>query len=233
MKREPENTLPQQVAVTKFVYKGLRGVRRVRPVQDSVIDAQIARLVKKFECADAAELLSSVDEYETLDQMKDDLRRAKEIQYAQMEESALQDRLLAQAAEAMELELPMQQLSARADQALQAEEKAYLVQHTTLDAYLAMLKKSREEYKAALLAKECLAFRKAVLIEQVAKVERIAITPQEIAAEYQDIANHRGTDLSVAKKGLTEQTVAHALTVRKVRALLVEHAEIATTTLQN
>lgn len=228
MEQTKKNVSPQEAVVTKLVYKGLAGVRHTRAVKESVIEAQIDRLVKKYGCADAAELVASVDGYETLADMKADLQQAKALQYAAQEENALQDRLMAQAAQQMELALPMDDMYIRAERAFNEIERGYRKQKTTLEAYLEMVKKPLRTYKEELVEKECMAFRTEVLIHQVATAEQITVSQAEIDGEYQAIAEGRGCTAEDAKRGLTEQTVAHALTVRKVRALLVQYAEITT-----
>ncbi len=226
MQTNQQDLQPKEVVVTKLEYKGLQGVRYLRDVKESVIDAQIERLMKKFECDTPQALVESVEGYDTLEQMKEDLRVAKRLQYAAIEEDALQERLVTEAATQMELELPVREIYTRAEQTFIEAERMYVKQKTSLEAYLTLTKQTLQEYKEDLVAKESLKFRKAVLMYQVAQAEQVMVSAQEIAAEYQRIASHRNTTVEQAKRGLTEQTVAHALTVRKVRALLVSCAQI-------
>lgn len=216
-----------EVTVTKLIYKGIQGVLHQKEVAESVIDAQIVRLVKKFECESPEQLVQRVEGYETLEEMKAELRAAKAAQYATLELTALEERLLTAAAQQMELELPTGYLTEKMLEEVQAQEKACTLQRITLDTFLKTLHKTREQYERELFAKEELSFRKEVCLAGIAKEENIQITAEEIAAEYQSIAAVRGTSLEEAKRGLTEKTVAHALTVRKARALLVQYAEVS------
>lgn len=224
MEQKMKDISPQEVVVTQMEYKGLPGELRQRDVKESVIDAQIARLVRQFGCESAQDLVQMVSGYDSLEEMKAELRQAKMWQYAQIEQVALQDRLLDEAAMRMELELPVPQLQRRADVAYQAEVNACIDRYTNITDHLAALGKSLLSFRKELLAKEDLEFRKAVLIYQVAQKENIVISAQDIEDEYHTIAAGRGVPVEEAMRGLTAQSVAYALTVRKVRALLVEYA---------
>lgn len=224
MEQNKKDISPQEVVVTVMEYKGIPGQLHQREVKDSVIDAQVERLAKQFGCANVQDLVRMVSGYGSLEEMKAELRQAKMWQYAQIEQVALQDRLLNEAAMRMELELPVPQLQRRADVAYQAEVNACIDRYTNITDHLAALGKTLLSFRKELLAKEDLEFRKAVLIYQVAQKENIVISAQDIEDEYHSIAASRGVEVKDVMRGLTEQSVAYSLTVRKVRTLLVEHA---------
>ncbi len=224
METKTKDISPQEVVVTMLEYKGIPGALHQREVKDSVIDAQIERLARQFGCASVQDLVKMVSGYHSLDEMRAELRQSKAWQYEQIEQIALQDRLLDEAAKRMELELPVPQLQRRADVAYQAEVNACIDRYTNITDHLAALGKSLLSFRKELLAKEDLEFRKTVLIYQVAQKEKIVTSAQEIEDEYYSIAAGRGVEVEEVMRGLTEQSVVYALTVRKVRALLLEHA---------
>ncbi len=228
MQQNKNTVLQTQIVVTKLEYKGLVGVRRQRSVKESVIDAQVARLIKKYDCENEAALVALVDGYTSAAQMRADLRQAKVLQYAAIEETALQERLLEQVACKMQADIPQALIDQKVQAAFVQAQEGYRAQGTTLDAYLALIKQTVEAFRAELVQKETLAVRKEIALREIASAEQVQITPEEVQVEYQAIADHRGTDLAQAKKGLTEPTVVYALTVRKVKSLLVQYAQVTT-----
>ena len=170
------------------------------------------------------EFAKDVSEFDTLDELKADIR-AKALEQAQKQsDSAFENACVEKAAENTSVEMPSALVEAELDN--QMERFAYQLQ---MSGY------SVEQYAKMMggdLATMRNAFRPAaekqakinVTLEKIAEVEGIAITDEDLNAEYEALAAQYELELDKVKGMVPAEEITNSLKVRKAVKVIVDNA---------
>ena len=170
------------------------------------------------------EFAKDVSEFDTLDELKADIR-AKALEQAQKQsDSAFENACIEKAAENTTVEMPAALIEAELDN--QMERFAYQLQ---MSGY------SVEQYAKMMggdLATMRNAFRPAaekqakinVTLEKIAEVEGIAITDEDMNAEYEALAAQYQLELDKVKGMVPADEITNSLKVRKAVKVIVDNA---------
>jgi trigger factor len=170
------------------------------------------------------EFAKDVSEFDTLDELKADIR-AKALEQAQKQsDSAFENACVEKAAENTSVDMPSALVEAELDN--QMERFAYQLQ---MSGY------SVEQYAKMMggdLATMRNAFRPAaekqakinVTLEKIAEVEGIAITDEDLNAEYEALAAQYELELDKVKGMVPADEITNSLKVRKAVKVIVDNA---------
>jgi trigger factor len=170
------------------------------------------------------EFAKDVSEFDTLDELKADIR-AKALEQAQKQsDSAFENACVEKAAENTSVDMPSALVEAELDN--QMERFAYQLQ---MSGY------SVEQYAKMMggdLATMRNAFRPAaekqakinVTLEKIAEVEGIAITDEDMNAEYEALAAQYELELDKVKGMVPADEITNSLKVRKAVKVIVDNA---------
>ena len=170
------------------------------------------------------EFAKDVSEFDTLDELKADIR-AKALEQAQKNaDSAFENACVEKAAENTTVEMPNALIEAELDN--QMERFGYQLQ---MSGY------SMEQYAKMMggdLATMRNAFRPAaekqakinVTLEKIGEVEEIAITDEDINAEYESLASQYQLELDKVKGMVPAEEITASLKVRKAIKVIVDSA---------
>ena len=170
------------------------------------------------------EFAKDVSEFDTLDELKADIR-AKALEQAQKQsDSAFENACVEKAAENTSVDMPSALVEAELDN--QMERFAYQLQ---MSGY------SVEQYAKMMggdLATMRNAFRPAaekqakinVTLEKIAEVEGIAITDEDLNAEYEALAAQYELELDKVKGMVPAEEITNSLKVRKAVEVIVDNA---------
>ena len=170
------------------------------------------------------EFAKDVSEFDTLDELKADIR-AKALEQAQKQsDSAFENACVEKAAENTSVDMPSVLVEAELDN--QMERFAYQLQ---MSGY------SVEQYAKMMggdLATMRNAFRPAaekqakinVTLEKIAEVEGIAITDEDLNAEYEALAAQYELELDKVKGMVPADEITNSLKVRKAVKVIVDNA---------
>ena len=170
------------------------------------------------------EFAKDVSEFDTLDELKADIR-AKALEQAQKQsDSAFENACVEKAAENTSVDMPSALVEAELDN--QMERFAYQLQ---MSGY------SVEQYAKMMggdLATMRNAFRPAaekqakinVTLEKIAEVEGIAITDEDLNAEYEALAAQYELELDKVKGMVPAEEITNSLKVRKAVKVIVDNA---------
>ena len=170
------------------------------------------------------EFAKDVSEFDTLDELKADIR-AKALEQAQKNaDSAFENACVEKAAENATVEMPNALIEAELDN--QMERFGYQLQ---MSGY------SMEQYAKMMggdLATMRNAFRPAaekqakinVTLEKIGEVENIAVTEEDINAEYESLAAQYQLELDKVKGMVPAEEITSSLKVRKAIKVIVDNA---------
>ena len=170
------------------------------------------------------EFAKDVSEFDTLDELKADIR-AKALEQAQKNaDSAFENACVEKAAENTTVEMPNALIEAELDN--QMERFGYQLQ---MSGY------SMEQYAKMMggdLATMRNAFRPAaekqakinVTLEKIGEVEEIAVTDEDINAEYESLASQYQLELDKVKGMVPAEEITASLKVRKAIKVIVDNA---------
>jgi len=170
------------------------------------------------------EFAKDVSEFDTLDELKADIR-AKALEQAQKNaDSAFENACVEKAAENTTVEMPNALIEAELDN--QMERFGYQLQ---MSGY------SMEQYAKMMggdLATMRNAFRPAaekqakinVTLEKIGEVEEIAVTDEDINAEYETLAAQYQLELDKVKGMVPAEEITSSLKVRKAIKVIVDNA---------
>ncbi len=196
-------------------------------------DVTMSVLVKEAKAKVLPELnddfAAEESEFDTLEELRADVRSRLEEMATQQNASELETRVLTEFLEQAEVPLP---------QAMVAEELQYRIARLQerlqqaqlqLDRYLEITGSTREQLQADLEAQSQRAVRAQLVLETVAAAEGLEATQEEVDTEIVRYAERLGQDLDQVRTLFTgpRAEVVHGDILRsKALALMVEHAEL-------
>lgn len=135
---------------------------------------------------------------------------------------AYADALVQQVIDSMEVEIPDRMVQSQLDGLMRDMEQQLAAQGATMDAYLEMAGMTREDLRkqAETSARSAVAFELAMT--EVARLEKIQITEEELAEKYTQMAALYGMDVAQLKQNLPIERLTHDLRLARARAIVVD-----------
>lgn len=176
------------------------------------------------------EFAADTTEFETLDELKADIRANLEKQAENMAENQLREELVNKIADAADFETPNAMVEDQLDRMMQDLNYQLMSQGLQMEMLLEItgkdlngLKEERREDAEKLV-------RGTLVLDEIAKLENIEASEEDVDAEIAKIAEMYQMEVEEMKKGLRPEDledIAGQLKVRKTIDFLVENATIA------
>ena len=168
------------------------------------------------------EFAKDVSEFDTLDEYKESIRKDIQEKHAKTAEDNYHNLLLRKAAENMTVELPDAMVNRRVNEIVRDLARRCAAQGMTLERYFQMMGMDERTYRGFVRASAANDLRMEVLLEKVAEVENIAVTAEEIEAEYKTAAEQYEVELEEIKENVPEDAIERDLKMRKARDLICD-----------
>ena len=138
------------------------------------------------------EFAKDVSEFDTLEELKADIKKKKEEQNELRSKNELQESAVKAVAESSEMEIPSGMIEAEIDGIIQDMNNRLAYQGITLEQYLPMLGKTMEDYRKENEepAKESIKMR--LVLEAVSKEAKIEVDEKEMAEKIKELATAYG-----------------------------------------
>ncbi len=165
-----------------------------------------------------------VSEFDTLDELKADIR-AKALEEAEKKaQSAFEQACVDKAAENTEVEMPKALVEVELDS--QMERFAYQLQMSgySVEAYAKMMGGDMNTMRNAFRPAAEKQAKVNVTLTKIIETEGISVTEEEIAAEYEAMAKQYELDLDKIKDMVPENEIKSSLETRKAVKLIVDSA---------
>ena len=180
------------------------------------------------------EFAKDVSEFETLEELKEQIRKDLAERKAEERKQYLQDQALQLATENAEIDVPQAMIEHEIDHMVQEYSQQLRLQGLTLEQYLEITNTTNEQLRENFRETAEKRVRQSLVLEAVAKQENIEVTEEEIEAELQKWADQFQRSLEEIKE-LFEQnnsteTLANSIRIRKTLEFLVEKSELTPVT---
>ena len=170
------------------------------------------------------EFAKDVSEFETLEELKADIR-AKALEQAEKQlQSAFENAAVEMAAENTTVEMPKALVEAELD--TQMERFAYQLQMSgySMDQYAKMMGGDLNTMRNAFRPAAEKQAKVSVTLEKIVEVEGLAVTDEEIEAEFETLAKQYELEVSRVKEMVPMNELTESLKVRKATKVIVDSA---------
>jgi trigger factor len=141
------------------------------------------------------DLAMMVGDYETLDDLREDVQARLETEASQKAESEYLDKVLDAFVEAAtQIEYPSQAIDRETDFSLNQMERNLAGSGLQLDSYLSMVGKTRETYKHELRPAAEARLQRRLVLSEIGEREGLTVDPEEIEAELERMAEMMGPE---------------------------------------
>ena len=170
------------------------------------------------------ELAKDISEFDTLEELRADLRKQiegrKEDEASRAFESALMEKIV----EAAKVEIPAAMTEEEVENELQNFDYQLRTQGMSLEQYSKMLGGDLSDFKNSIRPSAEKQVRLRVVLNAIAEAEGLEATEEDLNAEYAKLAEQYKMDVEKLKTIVPEQEISTDLKVRKARDLVIAQA---------
>jgi len=170
------------------------------------------------------EFAKDVSEFETLEELKADIR-AKALENAEKQlQSAFENAAVEKAAENTTVEMPKALIESELD--TQMERFAYQLQMSgySMEQYAQMMGGDLNTIRSAFRPQAEKQAKVSVTLEKIVEVEGLTVTDEEIEAEFETLAKQYELEVSKIKEMVPMNELTESLKVRKATKVIVDSA---------
>lgn len=168
------------------------------------------------------------DEVETLEQLKDKIRKRLEEMKKNEAEAALRDAVVEKAAENAEIDIPEVMVKNETDRMLREFDQRLQMQGLNLELYYQLSGQDEAALREQMKEDAEKRVRVALTLEAIAKAENIEVTEEEVNEELEKMAKAYNLEVEKLKELLGNlDGVKEDLKWRKTIDFLVEHSKVA------
>ena len=176
------------------------------------------------------EFAADTTEFNTLDELKADLRTKLEEEAKNRAEAEMRNSLVEKVSEATELEVPEAMIEAQLDNMMMELNYQLQYQGLQLQQLLEMTGRTIEELKAERREEATKLVKSSLILEAIAKAENVEVSEEEIEAELAKMAQMYNMEVEKIKSAMRPadlEDIKGQLTIRKTIDLLVDNSKLA------
>lgn len=170
------------------------------------------------------EFAKDVSEFDTLDELKADLKKQISEKKAEDAKRDMENQLLEQICENMEVEIPECMFTKRQDEMVQDYSYRLRSQGLDLDTYLKYLGQDMDSFKETFKDGAEKQVKVAIALRAIIEAENIEATEEDINAEAENIGAQYGMDAEQVKKVLAAEQIADDVKRNKAVDIIVDSA---------
>lgn len=173
------------------------------------------------------EFAKDVSEFDTLDELKSDLKKQLDEKKAEEAKTDFENKLMEKVVENMECEIPECMFDNKTEDLLRDYSYRLQMQGIDLDTYLSYLGQDKDTFKQQFRAGAEAQVKTAIALEAIVDAEKIEATDDEIEAEVNKLAEQYGMEAEQIKKAVTNDQLAADIKTRKALDFVVASAKKA------
>ena len=179
------------------------------------------------------EFAKDVSEFDTLKDYKASIKKDLTAQKKAAAENSFRNAVLTKAVENMTVEIPAAMIDERVNSVIQDYARNCAMQGLTLQQYFSMMGADEATFRSYIRPNAENQVRGDLLLEKVAEVENIQVTPEEIEEEYAQAAKAYNMEIDRIKASVDAELIERDLKMKKAADLIaasgvaVEKAEKA------
>ncbi|MFY9720541.1 MAG: trigger factor [Candidatus Cybelea sp.] len=165
---------------------------------------------------------------QTVDELRADLRRRLDAVATARSRRLVGNAVLEQLLAAHDFALPESMVETELDRIMEDAAGAAVTSGSTFDEYLQRIGKSEAELRAGHRPDAQSRVKTTILVEQIAKAEKIVATPADIAAELEVLSRRYGQPVARIRKALGNNLLSlmEGIVRTKTLDLLIDNAEV-------
>ena len=174
------------------------------------------------------EFAKDVSEFDTLEELKKDIKEKLEKENAQKQKYETEDAVIKAVCENIKVEIPSGMIENETEDMLKNVENKLAYQGLKLEQYLQMMGKTAEEVKKEYEPQAIEAIKSRLMLEAVIKAEKIEATEEEIVEKMKEMAKNYGKadDEEFLKNENVRKYIKNGLESEKALEFLVKNAKM-------
>ncbi|MTV48671.1 trigger factor [Heliobacillus mobilis] len=196
--------------------------------QPAVFKTVVKEIKRKEYAAIDDEFAKDVSDFDSLDELKADIRKNLEESAEKTREQAKQNDVLEKVVANAELDVPQVMVDKRVEQLLEDYGQRLQYQGLSLDQFVEMTGQSKEDLKTQFVPEGLKSVKQELVLEAVAKAEALTVTEEEVDEEIETMANNYKQPAATIKKMLLSRgqidNLKQSILLDKTVKFLVENA---------
>ena len=170
------------------------------------------------------EFAKDVSEFDTLDELKADIRKTKADDKEAQSKEKFESDLLEQVAESIKAEIPAVMIDNKAKELIDSAEQRMSQQGLSVDIYLQYMGISREQYEKDAKAQAEKQVKSRLALEKIVELEKLEATEEDLEKEYHKFADMYKMEVEELKKLISADGLKEDIAIGKAIDLIVANA---------
>ncbi|MBI3969831.1 MAG: trigger factor [Chloroflexi bacterium] len=174
------------------------------------------------------EFAKSLGNYDTLAEVKDDMRRRRRADALRAGRVATENKVIDAAIEQTTFEIADRMIDAETESVLEEHRQTLAQQRITLERYLAMLGRSEEDWRNEAREQAIRQLKARLVLDEVAEREGLTVSPEEIEQEIERTVQNYGDEAEQVRRALSTEDsrrrIENSLRRHKAMERLVQNA---------
>lgn len=172
------------------------------------------------------EFAKDVSEFDTLDELKKDIKKQLEKRKNDDAENELHNTLLEEVAKGIKAEIPEAMIEKTIDDDVNEYSYRLQSQGLKLETYLKYTGMDMKDFREGFKERAETQVRLNLALEKIIEKEKIEVTEEDIEAEYKKYADAYNMDIDTIKKAVSAESLKPELASRKAIDLIVDSAVV-------
>ena len=170
------------------------------------------------------EFAKDVSEFDTLKELKADIKKKLTAERTESAQRAFEDVLMAKVAEGVEADVPHEMVELQAEQMTEGFKQQLASQGIPFDQYLKMTGTPEADFRQQAEGPASEQVKMDLAVEAIIKAEGLEASDEDVENEMKSVAEKYGMDLDTVKKYLRPEDVKEQVVREKVMKLVADNA---------
>lgn len=171
------------------------------------------------------EFAKDVSEFDTLDELKEDIKKGIAEKKEKDAKADFENQLLEQVVENMEAEIPDCMFDQKCDEMVQDYAYRMQMQGLDLNTYLQYLGQTMDQFKTQMMEGAKKQVQVSIALDAIIEAEKIEATEEEIDAEVAKLAEQYGMEADQIKAAVPADQLAKDINTKKAVDFIVDNAK--------
>ena len=170
------------------------------------------------------EFAKDVSEFDTLKELKADIKKKMTAERTEAAQRAFEDVLMAKVAEGVEAEIPHEMVELQAERMMEQFKQQLAAQGIPFDQYLKMTGTTEADFRKQSDGPAAEQVKMDLAVEAIIKAEGLEATDEDVENELKNVAEKYGMDLETVKKYLRPEDVKEQVIREKAVKIVADSA---------
>ena len=170
------------------------------------------------------EFAKDVSEFDTLKELKADIKKKMTAERTEAAQRAFEDVLMAKVAEGVEAEIPHEMVELQAERMMEQFKQQLAAQGIPFDQYLKMTGTTEADFRKQADGPAAEQVKMDLAVEAIIKAEGLEATDEDVENELKNVAEKYGMDLETVKKYLRPEDVKEQVIREKAVKVVADSA---------